>query len=114
MIAPPEGDLAAYLSTLQRLAALDLEIIYPGHGAPIDEPAHKLAEYIAHRLERERQVIAALAAGASTPAEIRGRVYVDLDPRLHHAAEGSVRAHLKKLVDEKRVSATGDRYTLSQ
>ncbi len=110
MIAPPEGDMAAYLVTLQRLAALDLEIIYPGHGAPIEEPQAKLAEYIAHRLERERQVIAALEAGARTPAEIRTHVYVDLDPLLHAAAEGSVRAHLAKLVSEKRVRASGDRF----
>ncbi len=112
MIAPPEGDIAAYLSTLQRFAGLDLEIIYPGHGAPIEEPQQKLAEYIAHRLERERQVLEALKAGATTPAEIRARVYLDLDPRLLEAAEGSVRAHLNKLVAETRVSAMGDRFTL--
>ncbi len=110
MIASPEGDMAAYLSTLQRLTTLDLEIIYPGHGAPIEEPQEKLAEYIAHRLARERQVLAALAEGANTPAEIRARVYIDLDPRLHPAAEGSVRAHLAKLVGEKRVRAWHDRF----
>ena len=82
MIAPPEGDMAAYMSTLERLAGLDLAVIYPGHGPEIERPAEKLAEYIQHRLMRERQVLAALAAGAGTPEEIRARVYEDLDPRL--------------------------------
>lgn len=110
MIAPPEGDMAAYMSTLERLAGLDLSIIYPGHGPQIDEPAEKLAEYIEHRTQREGQVLAALAAGAGTPAEIRALVYENLDPRLFGAAEGSVLAHLAKLADEGRARLEGDRY----
>lgn len=113
MIAPPEGDMAAYLSTLERLARLDLSVIYPGHGPVIDDPAERVDEYIAHRLERERQVLDALAAGAGTPAEIRARVYEDLDPELYEAAEGSVLAHLAKLVNEGRVRMVGDRYVLA-
>jgi glyoxylase-like metal-dependent hydrolase (beta-lactamase superfamily II) len=112
MIAPPEGDMTAYMSTLERLAGLELSVIYPGHGPEIDEPARKLLEYIEHRRERERQVLEALAAGAGTPAEIRALVYDDLDPRLFGAAEGSVAAHLAKLVDEGRVRAEEDRYLL--
>jgi glyoxylase-like metal-dependent hydrolase (beta-lactamase superfamily II) len=112
MIAPPEGDMAAYMSTLERLAQLDPSIIYPGHGPEIEEPAEKLDEYVRHRLEREQQVLDALAAGASTPAEIRARVYEDLDPRLFGAAEGSVLAHLAKLVDEGRVMLEENRYLL--
>jgi len=110
MIAPPEGDMAAYMATLERLARLDLSIIYPGHGPEVYEPAEKLAEYIEHRLERERQVLDALAEGLHTAAEIRARVYEDLDPRLYGAAEGSVLAHLAKLVDERHVKVEGDRY----
>lgn len=109
MIAPPEGDMAAYISTLERLSDLELSIIYPGHGPEITEPAEK---YIEHRRGRERQVLDALAAGASTPADIRARVYEDLDPRLFGAAEGSVLAHLAKLADERRVRVEDDRYTL--
>ncbi|UCC71692.1 MAG: MBL fold metallo-hydrolase [Gemmatimonadota bacterium] len=112
MIAPPEGDMAAYMSTLERLAELDLSIIYPGHGPEIDEPAEKLIEYLEHRRERERQVLDALAAGATTPSEIRARVYEDLDPRLFGAAEGSVAAHLGKLVAEGHVRATEDGYRM--
>ncbi len=110
MIAPPEGDMAAYMSTLERLAGLEPSVIYPGHGPEIDEPAEKLREYIDHRRQRERQVLDALGEGLSTPAEIRARVYEDLDPRLFGAAEGSVLAHLAKLVDEKRVRVEEGRY----
>ncbi len=110
MIAPPEGDMAAYLSTLRRLAELDLDVIYPGHGPVVEEPAARLKEYLDHRLEREAQVVEALSAGASNPAEIRERVYTDVDPRLRAAAEGSVRAHLEKLIADGRVH--GDRFEL--
>jgi glyoxylase-like metal-dependent hydrolase (beta-lactamase superfamily II) len=110
MIAPPEGDMAAYLATLERLARLDLAVIYPGHGAAVEDPAAKISEYIAHRLERERQILDALAAGAATSAQIRARVYIDLDPRLYAAAEGSVLAHLAKLVEEGRVKLVEGRY----
>ena len=114
MIAPSEGDMSAYLDTLRRLAALDADIIYPGHGPPVDDPAAKLEEYIEHRLERESQVVEALAAGASTPSAIRARVYTGLDPRLHRAAEGSVTAHLEKLVREGRVRAAGEGFELER
>ncbi|NIR42851.1 MAG: MBL fold metallo-hydrolase [Gemmatimonadetes bacterium] len=112
MIAPPEGNMAAYMKTLERLAALELEIIYPGHGPPVENPAEKLDEYVRHRLERERQVLDALADGAATPVEIRARVYPGLDPSLERAAEGSVLAHLAKLVDEGRVEAAGEKFSL--
>lgn len=112
MIAPPEGDMSAYLATLERLARLEPEVIYPGHGPLIDEPVRKICEYIEHRLEREAQVLEALAAGARTPADIRARVYRDLDPRLHRAAEGSVRAHLAKLVEEERVREEDGEYAV--
>ncbi|UCF19416.1 MAG: MBL fold metallo-hydrolase [Gemmatimonadota bacterium] len=110
MVAPPEGDMAAYMTTLERLAGLETEVIYPGHGPMIQSAAEKIEEYIAHRRSREQQVVAALAGGAATPAAIRARVYEDLDPRLHRAAEGSVLAHLAKLVSEGRVKLEGDRY----
>lgn len=111
MIAPPEGDMAAYLATLERLARLELDVIYPGHGPPIEDPAGKLQEYTQHRLEREGQVLDALAAGAATPPEIRAHVYADLDPHLHGAAEGSVRAHLAKLVAEGRAHEVRGHYS---
>jgi len=110
LIAPPEGDMAAYLSMLKRLARLELAVIYPGHGPPINEPREKIAEYIEHRLQREVQVLDAVTAGASTAAEIRARIYPGLDPGLLGAAEGSVQAHLVKLMNEGRVRLSGGRY----
>ncbi|HET6813652.1 MAG TPA: MBL fold metallo-hydrolase, partial [Actinomycetota bacterium] len=69
--------------------------------------------YLAHRRDREAQVLAALAAGDRTPAEIVARVYAEVDPSLHPAAELSVRAHLAKLVHEGRVHTDpeGERFT---
>jgi glyoxylase-like metal-dependent hydrolase (beta-lactamase superfamily II) len=113
MIGPPEGDMAAYLATLRRLAQLDLKTIYPGHGPAVREPRDKLDEYLRHRLEREAQVLEALAAGAQTLAQVRADVYKELDPRLQQAAERSVLAHLAKLLREGRVEAVGEAYRLA-
>jgi glyoxylase-like metal-dependent hydrolase (beta-lactamase superfamily II) len=113
VIGPPEGDMAAYLATLQRLARLDLLIIYPGHGPAIREPRDKIDEYVRHRLEREAQVLEALAAGARTLAQVRADVYGELDPRLQQAAEGSVLAHLAKLSSEGRVEVVAEGYRLA-
>lgn len=99
----PDGDMASYLDSLEAVRRFAPARLYPGHGPMVTEPAEKLREYVEHRLERESQVLAALAAGDRTPAEIVGRVYADVDPVLHPAAELSVRAHLVKLVREGRV-----------
>jgi len=109
----PEGDMSEYLRSLSVLLDYDLERLYPGHGPLVPDAAGKIDEYIAHRRARERQVLAALAAGDRTPAEIVARVYADVDPVLHPAAERSVRAHLVKLVREGRAEADGDRYARS-
>ena len=60
-------------------------------------------EYIAHRLQREQQVLDAIAAGARTVTEMRAKIYPDLDPRLHGAAEIQIRAHLIKIEEERKV-----------
>lgn len=103
MIAPPDGEMAAYMETLERLSRLELRVIHPGHGPRIDDPSGVIGEYIAHRREREEQVLAALRTGVRTPAAIRELVYPDLDPGLAWAAEGSVSAHLEKLISEGRM-----------
>jgi hydroxyacylglutathione hydrolase len=103
VIPPDDGDLAAYLASLRRLLDLDVRRIYPGHG-PVLEPARPvIEEFIAHRLEREGQILAALAAGAETVAEIVARVYRDVAPALHPVARLSVQSHLVKLEREARV-----------
>jgi glyoxylase-like metal-dependent hydrolase (beta-lactamase superfamily II) len=112
VIAPPDGDMRAYLASLERLAGLDLAVIFPGHGPPIDRPQEKIAEYVAHRLMREAQIVDALAAGVGRIADIVPRLYADVPAILHGMAGLTVHAHLDKLVAEGRVTADGDRFTL--
>lgn len=103
VIPPDDGDLGEYLASLRRLLDLPIRRIYPGHG-PVIEPARPTIEgYIAHRLERERQILGALGAGAETIPEIVARVYRDVDPQLHPVARLSVQSHLIKLERERRV-----------
>jgi glyoxylase-like metal-dependent hydrolase (beta-lactamase superfamily II) len=96
----PSGDMRAYLDSLEAVRRFGAERLYPGHGPVVTDAESKLREYVDHRLQRESQVLAALAAGDRTAAEIVGRVYADVDQELHPAAELSVRAHLVKLVRE--------------
>src|SRR3954470_7854705 len=106
-VAPGEGSLTAYMDSLRRLRELDLETICPGHGPFVNDPNAKLDEYIRHRLERERKVIAALDAGARTRDEILDRAWDDVDldaaPFLREAAGATLEAHLQKLGDEGRL-----------
>lgn len=110
VIAWPDGDMQAYLHSLERLAAVPATALYPGHGPPLRDPSSAVAGYLAHRRDRERQVLDALAAGDRTPAAIVARVYAEVDPVLHPAAERSVRAHLAMLVAEGRVTERDGRY----
>jgi glyoxylase-like metal-dependent hydrolase (beta-lactamase superfamily II) len=108
----PGGDMAAYLASLELVRDLRPERLYPGHGPLVPDATARVEGYLAHRRDREAQVLAALAAGDRTPAEVVARVYAEVDPALHPAAELSVRAHLAKLVREGRVAATdgGERF----
>jgi glyoxylase-like metal-dependent hydrolase (beta-lactamase superfamily II) len=102
-IFPPDGHMGDYLRSLELLRSRNPKRIYPAHG-PIREDAVALIEqYIAHRLERERQVLEAVEHGATSVAEMRARIYPDLDARLHGAAEIQINAHLIKLREEGRV-----------
>jgi glyoxylase-like metal-dependent hydrolase (beta-lactamase superfamily II) len=98
------------MASLRRLAALGAGALYPGHGPALHDAAGVVAAYLAHREEREAQVLAALQAGDDTPAAIVRRVYADVDPALHPAAERSVRAHLDKLVAEGRARRLHDSF----
>lgn len=112
VIAPPDGDMAAYVASLEKLAGRGDRILYPTHGAPISEPAAWLAALIAHRRARARQVEQAVAQGAETVAAIVARLYPDLAPGLSGAAAAQVAAHLVQLLDEKRLTRDGVRYRL--
>lgn len=108
VIAPPDGDMAAYLASLRRVRALDppLAAIAPGHGLLLTDPASAVDEYIAHRLAREESIFSALVKrGIGTAAELGADVYTDVPAVLHPVAERSVWAHLRKLAAEDRIVA---------
>jgi glyoxylase-like metal-dependent hydrolase (beta-lactamase superfamily II) len=104
-IAPGEGSLSAYLESLRRLRALDLEVLCPGHGPYVREPGAKLDEYIAHRLERERRLLAALDAGLRTRDELLDSAWSDAPAELREFAALSLASHLEKLAEEGRLPA---------
>jgi glyoxylase-like metal-dependent hydrolase (beta-lactamase superfamily II) len=99
------ADLGAYLDGLRRLRERPLELICPGHGPLVTDPAAKLDEYVAHRLDRERRLVAALDAGARTVDDLLDRVWDDAPAALRPAAAVTLGAHLDKLEDEGRLPA---------
>ena len=106
VIPPDDGDLGDYLTSLRRVLTLDVQRIYPAHG-PVLEPARPVIEgYIAHRLERDAQILAAVGAGAETVADVVARVYREVPAALHGVAGLSVLSHLAKLEREGRVIRT--------
>jgi glyoxylase-like metal-dependent hydrolase (beta-lactamase superfamily II) len=108
MVTYPEGDVAAYLRSLDRLASLEPRMLFPGHWDPVTDAMGKIAEYRRHRLERESQILTEVRGGEGTAAELTRRVYGDLDEKLALAAEMTLRAHLKKLVDDVLVRQDGE------
>lgn len=113
VIAPPDGDMGAYMASLRRLRALPIERIFPGHfRARSDAPA-LIDEYLEHRLQRERAIIAALGEDGATIEEIVRRVYADTSPALHHLAAYSVSAHLEMAAADGRVRSIGDRWVVA-
>jgi glyoxylase-like metal-dependent hydrolase (beta-lactamase superfamily II) len=103
VIMHPDGNLGAYLDSLQVMQALVAERgvseLLPGHGPVVADPAGWLAFYLQHRMDRLDQVRAALAAGDRTPDEVVARVYADVDRSLWPAATRSVQAQLSYLAD---------------
>ncbi len=98
VVSPPDGDMGAYLESLDRTAARGFDRLYPTHGPPVEDVAPFLAAYKAHRLERERQILGELAQGPRRIPEMVRTIYADVDPRLHPAAGHSMLAHLIRLV----------------
>jgi glyoxylase-like metal-dependent hydrolase (beta-lactamase superfamily II) len=102
-IAPGEGSLSAYLDSLRRLRELPLEVLCPGHGPYVWDPAAKLDEYVEHRLERERRLLEALAAGLRTRDELLDSAWSDAPAALRDFAALSLASHLEKLAEEGRL-----------
>jgi len=100
VILHPDGEIGAYLASLERLVGEEPAVILPGHGEPVTRPGDLLQEYIEHRLDREAQIEAALAElddGARSVDAIRDRVYGRLPPVIDRAANASIRAHLRHI-----------------
>jgi glyoxylase-like metal-dependent hydrolase (beta-lactamase superfamily II) len=112
-ISPGEGSLGAYLDSLRRLHALDIDVICPGHGPYVNDPRAKISEYIEHRLERERMLVAALEAGARTTDALLDAAWSDVPDELRFAAALTLEAHLQKLDEEGRVPEGAERGPLT-
>lgn len=113
VINPPDGDMAAYLRSLERLLDEDLDWLAPGHGFLIDEPHAAVRKLIAHRLQREARVLDALSALAPAGEDaLRDAVYADTPKHLHAVALRSLRAHLQKLQADGVAVLEGDRWQL--
>jgi len=115
VVSPPDGDMRAYMASLEKLTARDDAIYYPTHGAPVGGPHDGLARnpqdyvriLIAHRHDREDQIVARLKAGDATIAGMVEVMYAAVDKRLHPAAAHSVFGHLVAMVAEGRVATDG-------
>jgi len=105
VIAPPDGDMADYLRSLERLLALPEVPYYPTHGNPIAQPHAFVRALIAHRHAREAQIEACLARGLGTIAEMVPVIYSEVDARLHPAASRSVLAHLQHMLATGRIAS---------
>jgi glyoxylase-like metal-dependent hydrolase (beta-lactamase superfamily II) len=115
VINPPDGDMRAYLASLELLLQEDILILAPGHGYLIGEPHREARRLIRHRLAREQKVVNALSRmGAPTPEQLVREVYDDVSERLHGVALRSLGAHLEKLAAEGRALARDGRWSLVQ
>lgn len=93
-VSPPDGDIRAYMRSLDRLEAARARVLYPGHGAPVHDPAARISELRAHRLAREAAILAALDNGPQRIDELVTTIYTDTPLALHRAAARNVLAHL--------------------
>ncbi|MBY3239641.1 MBL fold metallo-hydrolase [Rhizobium laguerreae] len=107
IVAPPDGSMADYMESLEKLIARDDRLLLPGHGGPVTEPASFLRALKAHRLKREQAVLARIRAGDRGIAEMVKAIYRDTDPKLHGAAALSVLAHIEDLLERGEIAADG-------
>lgn len=103
VISPPDGDMAAYMASLEKLLTRDDELYYPTHGNPIRDPKRHVRDFIAHRRDREAQILTCIAEGYGSIVEMVPAMYRDVPQKLHAAAARSVLAHLVQMTAEGRV-----------
>lgn len=109
VITPPDGDMRSYFSSLDKVRVLAPGMLLPTHGEPVRDVPPFIDAFVAHRLEREAQVLAAVRGGTSLIPEIVCQLYAGVDEKLHRAAGRSVLAHLMKLTDDGLVRFEGER-----
>lgn len=112
VVSPPDGDMAAYMASLDRLMQRDDRVYYPGHGDRIDRPQRLVRGLLGHRRQREGQILRLLDGAPATIPALVARMYVGLDPRLLPGAERSVLAHLYDLRDRGRVGEEGETWRI--
>jgi glyoxylase-like metal-dependent hydrolase (beta-lactamase superfamily II) len=105
IVAPPDGSMRQYMTSLDRLMALDHALYLPGHGGPVMEPAPYLEALKAHRKARERALLDQLAKGPASIREMVATIYRDVDPALHGAAALSMLAQAEWLVERGLILA---------
>ncbi|MBI2170642.1 MAG: MBL fold metallo-hydrolase [Chloroflexi bacterium] len=115
VINPGQGEISQFMATMEKFLRYNAQVIYPGQGPVVKDPRAKLEELIAHRKERENQVLAQLATGPKTVEELFRAIYTDLDERRHNMARNQVRSQLAKLQQEGRVTTpdNGETYRLA-
>jgi len=111
VVVPPDGDMAAYMASLDKLRRRGDRVYFPAHGPPVTRPAQYVRSLIGHRLQREKQILAIVGEAPRTIPEIVARAYRGLDPRLTAAAGGSVNAHLLDLKGRGLVDQDGELWT---
>ncbi|MBY5839834.1 MBL fold metallo-hydrolase [Rhizobium leguminosarum] len=107
IVAPPDGSMADYMASLDRLMERQDRLLLPGHGGPVTQPSTFLRALKAHRLKREQAVLARIRAGDRGIAEMVKVIYRDTDPKLHGAAALSVLAHIEDLLERGEIAADG-------
>jgi glyoxylase-like metal-dependent hydrolase (beta-lactamase superfamily II) len=111
VVFPPDGDMAAYMASLDKLRQREDRIYYPAHGPAVTKPEQYVRGLMGHRMQRERQILKLVAEQPRDIPDIVANAYPGLDPRLVTAAGGSVFAHLLDLERRGLVQSDGDRWT---
>lgn len=111
VVVPPDGDMADYMASLEKLRSRGDRILYPAHGPPVTNPGQYIRHLIGHRMQREKQILRIVGEGPRTVPEIVAAAYPGLDPRLVLAAGASVTAHLVDLERRGVVELEGEQWT---
>ncbi len=113
VVSPPDGDMAAYMASLQLLYEREDKIYYPAHGPAVEKPRQLVRGMMGHRKQRERQILRLLELGPAEIPQMVSQMYKGVDPRLHGAAGRSVLAHLIDLRNRRIVRSEGERWSMA-